>query len=366
MHGLHVTLVGVRGGRDAHVLTVPEGGGEAGAGPGRVVSADELSSVVGLPDQVAERDAVAVQMALDARGEDFAGRRAAALGEGQEEQPAADVAGGVLHGRESQRLRLGPEPRNIAEILGVGTDLLEEPPGGFDRGQILLALIFPPAFGQEPMGAPDALEGAMAEGQVELADQAASAEGGQGVAQLDDATLDLRRGLVRLVMRGTRTLHQARGALLLVATQPLAHGGHSGSEEPGGGFDAASSGGLDQAQAMVVSVFHFTNQIEVGGGHGGQILPAARRPALPPAGRPAPAASSHSCTAASPGGYDVSRLSHSPFSFDSEGVFPYTQRFVRGVLALLVKGKVSQPRNTERRNGVRRAAGMGRQPRKAE
>ena len=85
---------------------------------------------------------------------------------------------------------------------------------------------------------------------------------------------------------------------------------HGGSEEPSGGFDAASSGGLDQAQAMVVSVSHFTNQVEVGGGHGGRILRAARRPALPPAGRPAPAASSHSCIAASPGGYDVSRLSH--------------------------------------------------------
>jgi hypothetical protein len=37
---------------------------------------DELTAVVGLPDQIAERDAVAVQMALDACGEDFAGRRA--------------------------------------------------------------------------------------------------------------------------------------------------------------------------------------------------------------------------------------------------------------------------------------------------
>ncbi len=38
--------------------------------------------------------------------------------------------------------------------------------------------------------------------------------------------------------------------------------------------------------------------------------PAARRPALPPAGRPSPTASSHSNTSTPLGGYDVSRLFH--------------------------------------------------------
>ena len=40
-----------------------------------------------------------------------------------------------------------------------------------------------------------------------------------------------------------------------------------------------------QTQAMVVSVFHFTHQIEIAGGnnHEAAILVAARRPALPPA-----------------------------------------------------------------------------------
>src|ERR1700739_181422 len=97
MNGFHVALVGVRGGRDAHVLAVPESFGKV---------ALELSTVVGLPDQIAERDTVAVQMLLNAGSENGAGRRAALLGESPEQQAAADVAGGVLNDRQVQALRL--------------------------------------------------------------------------------------------------------------------------------------------------------------------------------------------------------------------------------------------------------------------
>jgi hypothetical protein len=45
-----------------------------------------------------------------------------------------------------QLLGLGPELRNIAEILGVGADLLEQPPGRFHRRDVLLALIFAAAL----------------------------------------------------------------------------------------------------------------------------------------------------------------------------------------------------------------------------
>jgi hypothetical protein len=63
----------------------------------------------------------------------------------------------VFHQRQAQVLGLGPELRDIAEILGVGADLLEQPPGGFDRRQILLALIFSSAFANQSVLAPDAL-----------------------------------------------------------------------------------------------------------------------------------------------------------------------------------------------------------------
>ena len=51
MNGFHIALVGVRGGRDAHMLAVPESFGKV---------ALELSTIVRLPDQIAERDTVTV------------------------------------------------------------------------------------------------------------------------------------------------------------------------------------------------------------------------------------------------------------------------------------------------------------------
>ncbi|MHB8756017.1 MAG: hypothetical protein ACYC92_13840, partial [Candidatus Acidiferrales bacterium] len=72
-------------------------------------------------------------------------------------------------------------------------------------------------------------------------------------------------------------------------------------------------GALHQAQTMVVGVFHLTHQIEItsGDSHDAPILPVARRPALPPAGRQSLTASYRSRTSSSLGGYDVSRLSQS-------------------------------------------------------
>ena len=76
MNGFDIALVGVSGRGDAHVLAAAESIREI---------AFELAAIVGLPDQIAERDAVAIQMLLDAGGEDGAGRGAASFGEGPEE-----------------------------------------------------------------------------------------------------------------------------------------------------------------------------------------------------------------------------------------------------------------------------------------
>src|SRR5207244_13061327 len=66
---------GVGGRWDAHMLAIAEGFGKIPF---------ELAAVVGLPDQIAQRDAVAMQMLLDAGGENGAGGSAALLGEGPE------------------------------------------------------------------------------------------------------------------------------------------------------------------------------------------------------------------------------------------------------------------------------------------
>jgi hypothetical protein len=167
--------------------------------------------------------------------------------------------------------------------------LLEQSPARFDVGEVLFALLFSAAFFHQAVSAPDAFHGGVADGEIELAFQAARSEGGKYCAELDELSFDGGRGLVRLVEAGTGVLDQPGRTVLLETAEPLADRGHGGGEEPGGGFDALLLGALDQSKAMVVRVFHVTHQIEItsGGSHGARILRAPRRPAPPPsAGRP--------------------------------------------------------------------------------
>ena len=97
MNGFDIALEGMRGGRDAHMLTVAEGFGKV---------AHEFAAVVGLPDQIAQRDAVAIEVLLDAGSENGAGRGAAFLGKGPEQQAAANIASGVLDDGQMQALGL--------------------------------------------------------------------------------------------------------------------------------------------------------------------------------------------------------------------------------------------------------------------
>jgi hypothetical protein len=64
-----------------------------------------------------------------------------------------------LHPGQTQAFGLRPEARDVAQVFGVGADLLEEPPGGLDGGQILFALIFAAAFFQQAVFSPDPLHG---------------------------------------------------------------------------------------------------------------------------------------------------------------------------------------------------------------
>jgi hypothetical protein len=119
------------------MLAVAEGFGEV---------ALELAAVVGLPDQIAQRDAATIQMLLDPCSKDGAGGSTALLSESPEQQAAADVASGVLDDGQVQTLSLLPVMGNIVQILGIGADLLEQSPLGFDVSEVLFALIFSAAF----------------------------------------------------------------------------------------------------------------------------------------------------------------------------------------------------------------------------
>ena len=99
MHGFDVALVDVRGRWDAHMLTIAKRFGKF---------AFEFAAVVSLPDQIAQRYAVAMQMLLDAGSEDRAGGSAALLGESPEQQTAADIAGSVLNGWQVESPGLQP------------------------------------------------------------------------------------------------------------------------------------------------------------------------------------------------------------------------------------------------------------------
>jgi len=137
VHGFDVALIGVRGRWYAHMLTIAEGFGKIPF---------EFAAVVRLPDHIAQRDAVAIEMLLDAGSENGASRSAALLSESPEQQTAADIAGGVLNHGQVESLGLQPVARDIVEILGISADLLEQRPGSFDVREVLLALIFAAAF----------------------------------------------------------------------------------------------------------------------------------------------------------------------------------------------------------------------------
>src|SRR6266852_3075014 len=194
----------------------------------------------------------------------------------------------------------------------------------------------------------------VADGQIEFTDETACAESGKRVSQGDELLLQRGRRFAGLPMRGAGDFQQAAGTLLLRAAEPLANRGHGGGEQPRGGLDAALAGRFDQAKAMVISVFHLTYQIEVtsGSGHGAGSLLLARRPALPPAGRLSPSASSGSHTSIPLGGYDVSRLFQGPGRLDAGRLIPYClwftmkQHTTRYILTLVTLASLVTPAAT--------------------
>src|SRR5260370_3929989 len=130
---------------------------------GAIMAADELGTVVGLPDQIAQRDAATIEVLLNAGGEDGTGGGGTALGKGPEQQAAAHFAGGVFDRREIEDLGLGPVAGDIVEVLGIGGDMLEDPPKGLDLGEVLFGLIFALAVLKQAVRAADAVQRPLAQ-----------------------------------------------------------------------------------------------------------------------------------------------------------------------------------------------------------
>jgi hypothetical protein len=81
------------------------------------------------------------------------------------------------------------------------------------------------------MLAPDTLQGAVADGKIELADETTSAKTVKRFAQLDELGFQSRGSLLVLLMSGTGVFEQAGRAVLLVTPEPLTDGRRGGGEE---------------------------------------------------------------------------------------------------------------------------------------
>ena len=105
--------------------------------------------------------------------------------------------------------------------------------------EVLFALVFPAAFFQQTVLAPDALERAMTDGQVELADQAARTERRKSFAELDKLRLRGGRSLLRLLVTSTGQDNELARAALLIMAPPLDDRGQGRGEQLCSGLDAA-------------------------------------------------------------------------------------------------------------------------------
>jgi hypothetical protein len=92
--------------------------------------------------------------------------------------------------------------------------------------------------------APDALDGHVRNGEIELSLQTGGSKGGQLLAQSQDLLLDLGRGFVRAMPMSTAVFPQPRKPVLLITTQPLPHRGHRRGEGASGWFDPVLAGML--------------------------------------------------------------------------------------------------------------------------
>ena len=149
------------------------------------------------------------------------------------------------------------------QVFGIRADLLKQCSLRFDVVQLLLTLIFFLALLPQAVGAPDASQGAVTEREIEFANQTVGPEGGKFPAQRDDLPFDLGQSLACLAIRSPAAFGQTRWAVPLKAPQPFADRGQGGAEQTRARFDAAPLRALQQSQAMVVGVLHFTNQVEL-------------------------------------------------------------------------------------------------------
>ena len=94
------------------------------------------------------------------------------------------------------------------------------------------------------MRTPDALDGHVRDGEIELSFQTGRSKGGQLLTQSQDLLLDLGRCFVWAMVMGAAMFAQPGRPVLLKATQPFPHRRHRGGKGPGRRFNPVQAGEL--------------------------------------------------------------------------------------------------------------------------
>ena len=223
---------------------------------------------VGSDDDLAGIDAVALEVleeALDGEGRIGFGEFVAV---GQELRAAGEFAKGVLEAGQAVVLHLGPVEGNIGEVLHIHWEAGEGGIGGFDGAEVVFTAVAAFRGSGEVVGLNDALGGIVAQRQVKLLDEAASAKAGGLLAQGDQAVLQGVFGFVRAGLGGAALGAQAGVTLVLEAAAPFADGVAEAAEVTRRGFDAFDPGKPDelvtQGKMGIVSANHIV--VGLGGG----------------------------------------------------------------------------------------------------
>ena len=111
----------------------------------------------------------------------------------------------------AEPLSLQPVARNVVEILRIRADLLKQSPRrSFDVREALLALIFSTTFFHQAVLVLDALQGAVADGEIKLTNETASAKMAKRFAQLDELGFQSRGSLLVLMLSGHGSIRASR------------------------------------------------------------------------------------------------------------------------------------------------------------
>ena len=226
----------------------------------------ELASIVGLPDQAGEIDAMKSQVGGELFGHEDGVTFGEFVGVGGKAGAGDDFARCVLEAGQAVAHHLGPVVGDILQVFGVGGDLAKESPLSFDGAELFFGGGFFLARTGQPMGANDAGGRIVTDLQVKLLHETLGAEAGL-LAQLDDLALQGGRSFVRAGFGGAGNFRQRRRFAGNVSAQPFANGVARSGELTRRGFNPVLASKGDDLLMKPMAVDAHAIQFKVGAVH---------------------------------------------------------------------------------------------------